>query len=114
MGVTGQPEPDLTAIERRVLELLAAGNTNREIASELGLSPNEVRAHFESFLEKFGAQYSDGMDEAQLLEHLRLEHGAKYRHRRTPSFRDLQRAHGLNHLLHHRRLSTQPTASSSG
>jgi DNA-binding CsgD family transcriptional regulator len=54
----GRPEPPwspLTARELLVARLVAAGNTNREIAAELFLSPKTVSAHVEHILTKLGA-----------------------------------------------------------
>jgi DNA-binding CsgD family transcriptional regulator len=36
---------ELTATERRVLDLLATGATDRQIARALGISPHTVRQH---------------------------------------------------------------------
>lgn len=44
--------PALTPREREVLELLAEGHTNREIARALWLSPGTVRKHLENVYEK--------------------------------------------------------------
>jgi NarL family two-component system response regulator LiaR len=45
----------LTARERDVLPLLAAGMTNRAIAGELGLTPGTVRMYVSAILTKLGA-----------------------------------------------------------
>lgn len=45
---------DLTAQERQVLSLIAAGKTNREIATELFLSEGTVRNYVSSILSKLG------------------------------------------------------------
>jgi DNA-binding CsgD family transcriptional regulator len=42
----------LTAAERKVLSLVSLGNTNKEIASTLGISPNTVKRHLENVLRK--------------------------------------------------------------
>jgi DNA-binding NarL/FixJ family response regulator len=44
--------PELTARERQVLDLLAAGQRNSRIAAELGLSEKTVRNHLSSILAK--------------------------------------------------------------
>ena len=48
---------DLTPRELRVLELLAVGSTNKQIASELDISDNTVRTHVNNIMEKL--QVSD-------------------------------------------------------
>jgi LuxR family maltose regulon positive regulatory protein len=48
------PEP-LTKREQEVLELVAAGLTNREIADELIISPETVKKHTSSIYGKLGA-----------------------------------------------------------
>lgn len=45
-------ESDLTAREREVLQLVAAGKTNREVAQELFLSPHTVNFHMKHILQK--------------------------------------------------------------
>lgn len=47
--------PTLTARERQVLDLIAAGRSNRAIASSLGISENTVKNHVRSILEKLQA-----------------------------------------------------------
>lgn len=58
--ITGQArarkaEPDLTDREREVLAQMAAGLTNRQIASQLDISPFTVNAHVSRILSKLGA-----------------------------------------------------------
>jgi DNA-binding CsgD family transcriptional regulator len=42
--------------EREVLELLAAGKSNKEIAQRLAVSPNTVKTHVARLFEKLGAK----------------------------------------------------------
>jgi DNA-binding CsgD family transcriptional regulator len=42
----------ITEREREVLQLLANGRSNKEIAAKLGLSPNTVKTHVASLFEK--------------------------------------------------------------
>jgi two-component system response regulator DesR len=51
-----QPAPLLSEREREVLELIAAGSTNREIASQLYLSPHTVKEHTSVLYRKLGAR----------------------------------------------------------
>jgi DNA-binding NarL/FixJ family response regulator len=51
-----QPEPLLTEREREVLDLIAAGSTNREIAEQLFLSPDTVKEHASALYRKLGAR----------------------------------------------------------
>jgi two-component system response regulator DesR len=51
-----QPEPMLTAREREVLDLIAAGSTNREIAERLYLSPHTVKEHTSALYRKLRAR----------------------------------------------------------
>jgi DNA-binding NarL/FixJ family response regulator len=53
---TDQPEPMLTEREREVLELIAGGSTNREIAQHLFLSPYTVKEHTSALYRKLGAR----------------------------------------------------------
>ena len=47
--------PRLTAREQEVLDLMAAGRSNRRIAEELGISENTVKNHVRRILEKLQA-----------------------------------------------------------
>ena len=42
----------MTKRERQVIELIADGMTNKEIAHELHLSPSTVKSHIHNILEK--------------------------------------------------------------
>jgi len=46
----------LTPREHQVLELLAEGLSNKEIASQLGVSPHTAKFHVTALLDKFGAE----------------------------------------------------------
>ncbi len=50
-----RPAEGLTPREREVLELLASGASNKEIASELGISGHTAKFHVVAILEKLGA-----------------------------------------------------------
>jgi DNA-binding CsgD family transcriptional regulator len=51
------PEPDgLTARQLEVLELLARGLDNRQIASQLGISRRTAKAHVSALLERLGVE----------------------------------------------------------
>jgi two-component system response regulator DesR len=51
-----QPAPLLSAREREVLDLIAAGATNREIADRLYLSPHTIKEHTSMLYRKLGAR----------------------------------------------------------
>ena len=51
-----QPAPLLSEREREVLELIAAGSTNREIAERLYLSPHTVKEHTSAVYRKLNAR----------------------------------------------------------
>ena len=57
----GRPEPDeryaaLTARERRILDLIGEGLTNRQIGSQLHLAEKTVKNHVTTLLRKLGLQ----------------------------------------------------------
>ena len=51
-----QPAPLLTEREREVLDLIAVGSTNREIAEQLYLSPHTVKEHTSALYRKLRAR----------------------------------------------------------
>ena len=48
-------EEELTAREITVLQLIALGNSNKEIAAQLRISDETVKSHVTNILEKLGA-----------------------------------------------------------
>jgi DNA-binding NarL/FixJ family response regulator len=63
-----QPEPLLTEREREVLDLIAAGSTNREIAEHLYLSPHTVKEHTSVLYRKLRARNrAEAVQRAQRL-----------------------------------------------
>ena len=53
-GSAAQPGPQLTAREREVLEQIAAGRSNREIARSLSLAEKTIKTHVSNVLMKLG------------------------------------------------------------
>ncbi|MFF4259890.1 response regulator [Streptomyces sp. NPDC001663] len=47
---------ELTPRQREILRHVAAGETNREIAEALGLTPNTVKSYWQQVLQKLGAR----------------------------------------------------------
>jgi DNA-binding NarL/FixJ family response regulator len=63
-----QTPGDLSPREREVLELMAAGDTNREIAAHLHLSPHTVKDHTTAILRKLDARNrTDAVERARRL-----------------------------------------------
>ena len=60
VGVTARPRPKvetaMTPREREVLELLAEGLSNKEIASRLNISDHTAKFHVTAIMDKLGAQ----------------------------------------------------------
>ena len=51
-SVAPMPRGNLTAAEKRVLNLISRAKTNKEIAVALGISPATVKRHLENVLRK--------------------------------------------------------------
>ncbi|HEY6758235.1 MAG TPA: response regulator transcription factor [Baekduia sp.] len=66
--IAAAPGPNLTTREQEVLELVATGATNREIAAQLHLSPHTVKEHASSLYRKLEARNrADAVLRAQRL-----------------------------------------------
>jgi DNA-binding NarL/FixJ family response regulator len=55
-GAAGGPLAPLTAREREIAELVAAGRTNQEVAEQLVLSTRTVEAHLRNIYGKIGVR----------------------------------------------------------
>ena len=53
---TADGEGGLTAREREIAALIAAGRTNREVAEQLVLSPRTIEAHLRNIYGKLGVR----------------------------------------------------------
>jgi NarL family two-component system response regulator LiaR len=53
-GATGPrtPAPDLSKLEKEILALVVEGDSNRDIAEKIHLSPNTVKFHVRQLLQK--------------------------------------------------------------
>lgn len=56
LGIAPRQSHELTARQREVLTLLAAGNTNKEIATLLGSSESTIRSHLAAVFRHLGVQ----------------------------------------------------------
>jgi PAS domain S-box-containing protein len=63
------PPPHLTPRQVEVMQLLARGHTNRQIAEALGVSERAVKAHVSLLLEKFGVPNRAGLIARVLSAH---------------------------------------------
>lgn len=50
------PTPSITGQQRKVIEFLAKGHTNKEIAQILGVAPSTVKFHVDGLLERLGVR----------------------------------------------------------
>ena len=64
LGLSRARPTGLTAAERRVAELVAAGRTNREIAEELFMGQRTVEAHLARMYRKVGVHSRTGLSRA--------------------------------------------------
>lgn len=55
MSVISDSAPRLTDQQRRVIQLVAAGQTNKTIARSLGLAPSTVKTHLDQAMRSLGA-----------------------------------------------------------
>ena len=46
--------PEITARQRQVVELIAAGCSNEEVGARLGISPRTAKAHSDTLRQKLG------------------------------------------------------------
>jgi LuxR family maltose regulon positive regulatory protein len=53
---TSRPRDDLTARERSIVEFIARGRSNKEIARELGVAPETIKTHLKRIFQKLSAE----------------------------------------------------------
>jgi LuxR family maltose regulon positive regulatory protein len=51
-----QPRDELTARERSIIEFIARGRSNKEIARELGVAPETIKTHLKRIFQKLSAE----------------------------------------------------------
>ena len=51
-----RPRDDLTARERSIVEFIAGGRSNKEIARELGITPETIKTHLKRIFQKLSAE----------------------------------------------------------
>ena len=51
-----RPPDDLTARERSIVEFIARGRSNKEIARELGVAPETIKTHLKRIFQKLSAE----------------------------------------------------------
>jgi DNA-binding NarL/FixJ family response regulator len=73
LGPSPSPLDELTEREHQILELLATGSSNKEIARELGLSEKTVKHYMTNILQKL--QVRNRVEAALLAQ--KVEHGQK-------------------------------------
>lgn len=58
---TKSPAEKLTTRERQILQLLAEGRTNKEVAADVGISPKTVESHRAKIMKKLGIHDTAGL-----------------------------------------------------
>ena len=53
------PRDELTARERSIVEFIARGRSNKEIARELGVAPETIKTHLKRIFQKLSAESRD-------------------------------------------------------
>ena len=71
----GQPDP-LSAQQRRIAELAAAGSTTKQIAAELSLSPRTVDSHLYRLFRTLDVTRRAGLGEALRRDDAEHDSGA--------------------------------------
>jgi len=51
-----RPRDELTARERSIVEFIARGRSNKEIARELGVAPETIKTHLKRIFQKLSAE----------------------------------------------------------
>ena len=51
-----RPHDELTARERSIVEFIAGGRSNKEIARELGIAPETIKTHLKRIFQKLSAE----------------------------------------------------------
>ena len=51
-----RPRDELTARERSIVEFIAGGRSNKEIARELGIAPETIKTHLKRIFQKLSAE----------------------------------------------------------
>ena len=55
-SVVARPRDELTARERSIVEFIARGRSNKEIARELGIAPETIKTHLKRIFQKLSAE----------------------------------------------------------
>src|SRR5687767_13292128 len=65
VNATVERAPSITARQRDVIVLIAAGCSNEEVSERLGISPRTVKAHCDVLRQKFGVRLRVSSDRVQ-------------------------------------------------